>query len=217
MNRCPEKVRREVFIKYICGYTPRELADEFGIHFTTIYRWIERWKKSLSKHTLAELPLQDMGTIFEYADKLKRQLDEVECFLAIIHESGVIQMIPKKKRVNIAKKYAEVYPVKLLCDTFEVPLSTLYYYRRKIKSKTQRQREECDISNAIRAIFEESKGRLGAERIRVLLHKQGITTSKRRISKLMKQMGLYSNRKTTTYYSPDVTSDLKESIDVKIL
>ena len=127
MNCCPGKIKREIFIKYICGFIPKELADEFGIHFTTIYRWIEGWKRDLPRHTLKELPLQDIGTILEYTENLKRQLDEVERSLSIIHKSRVLQTVPLKERITMAKKLIETYPVKLLCDTFEIPMSTLYY------------------------------------------------------------------------------------------
>lgn len=217
MNCCPAKIKREIFIKYICGYTPKELADEFGIHFTTIYRWIERWKKDLPKHTLKELPLQDIETILEYTENLKHRLDDAERFLSIIHESRVLQTVPLKERITIAKKLIEIYPVKLLCETFEIPMSTFYYYKGKTRNETKRQQEECDLSDAIRSVFEESKGRLGAERIRVLLQEQGITTSKRRISRLMKQMGLSSNECARTYYPSSCVIDLEEGIDVKIL
>ena len=217
MNCCPGKIKREIFIKYICGFTPKELADEFGIHFTTIYRWIERWKKDLSEHTLAELSFQDMGMVLEYSKDLKQQLDETERALSIIHESEVLQTIPLKERVSIAKKYVETYPIKLICHTFEIPVSTLYYYKRKTRNETKRQQEEHDLSDAIRVIFEENKGRLGVERIRILLQEQGITTSKRRIGRLMKQMGLSSNRCARTYYPSSCVFDLEEGADVKIL
>lgn len=217
MNCCPAKIKREIFIKYICGYTPKELADEFGIHFTTIYRWIEGWKKDLPRHTLKELPLQDIGTILEYTENLKHRLDDAERSLAIIHESSVLQTVPLKERITIAKNLIEIYPVKLLCDTFEIPMSTLYYHKRKIRNETRRQQEEHDLSDAIYAIFEESKGRLGVERIRVLLQEQGITTIRRRIGRLMKQMGLSSNECARTYYPFSCVIDLEEGIDVKIL
>ena len=217
MNCYPAKIKHEIFMKYICGYTPKELADEFGIHFTTIYRWIEKWRKDLPKHTLAELPLQDMGMVLEYTEVLKRQLDEAKCSLAIIHESGVLQTVPMKERITIAKKFAETYSVKLLCDTFEIPMSTLYYHRRKIRSETKRQQKEHDLSDIIRVIFEENKGRLGAERIRVLLQQQGITTSSRRIRKLLKQMKLSNDTKEIVYYAPAYTVDIEEGADVKLL
>ena len=217
MNCCPGKIKREIFIKYICGFIPKELADEFGIHFTTIYRWIEGWKRDLPRHTLKELPLQDIGTILEYTENMKRQLDEVERSLSIIHKSRVLQTVPLKERITMAKKLIETYPVKLLCDTFEIPMSTLYYYKRKTRNETKRQQEEHDLSDAIRVIFEENKGRLGVERIRILLQEQGITTSKRRIGRLMKQMGLSSNRCARTYYPSSCVFDLEEGVDVKIL
>lgn len=204
-------------MKYLCGYTPIELADEFEIHFTTVYRWIQKWRKDLSQHTLEELPFQDMGMVLEYIKSLKQQLDEAEHSLSIIHESKVLQTIPFKERVSMAKKYIEAYPVKLLCRTFEIPASTLYYYRGKARDETKRQKEERDLSDAIRTIFEKCKGRLGAERIRVLLQEQGITVSKRRIGKLMKQMGLSSNKYANTYYPSNCALDLEEGADVKIL
>lgn len=217
MNCCPAKIKREIFIKYICGYIPKELADEFGIHLTTIYRWIEGWKRDLPKHTLKELPLQDIGTILEYTENLKHRLDDAERSLAIIHESSILQTVPLKERITIAKNLIEIYPVKLLCDTFEIPMSTLYYYKRKTRNETKRQEEERDLSDAIRSVFEESKGRLGADRIRVLLQEQGITTSKRRIGRLMKQTGLSSNEGARMYYPFSCVGDLEEGIDVKIL
>lgn len=217
MNRCPEKIKQEIFIKYICGYTPKELSDEFGIHFTTIYRWIERWKKDLSEHTLADLSFQDMGMVLEYIKNLKQQLDETERALSIIHESEVLQTIPLKERVSMAKKYVETHPIKLICHTFEIPVSTLYYYKRKIRDGTRYQQEDRDICDAIREVFEESNGRLGAERIRVLLQERGIKTSKRRIGKLMKQMGLSGNGETNICYYPNSALDLEEGADVKIL
>lgn len=217
MNCYPEKIKREVFTKYLCGYTPIELANEFEIHFTTIYRWIEKWKKDLSEHTLEELPFQDVGMILEHIKSLRKQLDEAERSLSIIHESNVLQTISLKERVGMVKKYVETYPVKLLCRTFEIPVSTLYYYKRKARDETKRQKEEHDLNNAIHTIFEKCRGRLGAERIRVLLQEQGITVSKRRIGKLMKQMGLSSNEYTNTYYPSNCALDLEEGTDVKIL
>ena len=38
-----KSIRQEVFVKYVCGYTPKEIAKETGIHFVTIYRWVNSW------------------------------------------------------------------------------------------------------------------------------------------------------------------------------
>lgn len=163
------------------------------------------------------MPFQDMGMVLEYIKSLKQQLDEAERSLSIIHESNMLQTIPLKDRVGMAKKYIGTYPVKLLCRTFEIPVSTLYYYKRKARDETKRQKEERDLSGAIRVIFEKCRGRLGAEKIRILLQEQGITVSKRRIGKLMKQMGLSSNEYVNAYYPSNCVLDLEEGTDVKVL
>ena len=32
-------IKQEIFVKYVCGYTPKEIAEESGIHFVTIFRF----------------------------------------------------------------------------------------------------------------------------------------------------------------------------------
>lgn len=46
-----KRIKQEVFVKYVCGYTPKEIAKETEIHFTTIYRWINNWGKDLNGPT----------------------------------------------------------------------------------------------------------------------------------------------------------------------
>lgn len=47
-----KSIRQEVFVKYVCGYTPKEIAKETGIHFVTIYRWVNSWRKNLNDRPL---------------------------------------------------------------------------------------------------------------------------------------------------------------------
>ena len=130
MKRCAEKVRQEILIRYMCGDTPKELSEEFDIHFATVYRWIDTWENETEKHFLTELPLQKMGMVLEYVKDLKQQLEETERSLAIVHESGILQAIPLKERLNMAMSLAETYSAKLLCHTFEISQSTFYHHRR---------------------------------------------------------------------------------------
>ena len=158
-----------------------------------------------------------MGMVLEYVKGLKQQLEETERSLAIIHESGILQAIPLKERLNMAMSLVETYSAKLLCHTFEIPQSTFYHHRKNKGGGTERQQRDCDICNAIRDAFAESRGRLGSRRIQMLLHRKGIEVGKRKVSKLMKQMGLLTNQGTTIYYSPTCTSHMEEVDDVKIL
>ena len=106
-------------------------------------------------------------------------------------------------------------PAKFLSQTFEVSLSSIYYHKRQGQRKAERQKQDEDISAKIRKIFTESDGRLGAERIRIQLHNQGIVTSKKKIIKLMNQMGLVGSRRSNAYYPFE--SQEEEGDNVQIL
>lgn len=212
--RYTKDIQQKMFTKYVCGYSPQEIAKEFGIHYVTIYRWINTWRKNMDSRPLTDLPLQDVGTILTYSEELKRKLDEAEHSLSIIHTSGILQTIPLRQRISMALPLLDSYPAKFLAQTFEVSLSSIYYHKGKEQSKTKHQKRDEDISSKIQEIFRESDGRYGAERIRIQLHNQGIVTSKKKIIKLMKQMGLVSNTCSGTYYPSQSQEEEGENVQI---
>ena len=48
-------IKQKVLVKYVCGYTPKEIAEESGIHFVTIYCWINTWRKDMDVCPLTDL------------------------------------------------------------------------------------------------------------------------------------------------------------------
>lgn len=104
--------KHEAFIKYICGYSPQELANELNVHFTTVYRWINDWQKDLSCRKLTDLSIQDIGEILTYTEELRQQLIAIERSTAIIHESKVMQIIPMEQRIDMAVSLLDRY---ILC------------------------------------------------------------------------------------------------------
>lgn len=217
MKHISEIQKHEAFIKYICGYSPQELANELNVHFTTVYRWIGAWKRTLSRYKLADLPIQDVGAILTYTEELRQQLANLERSTAIIHESKVMQTIPLEQRIDMAVSFLETYSVSTLCQTFEINPSTLYYHKRAFQNGTKHLKQDGQINSAIAGIFEESGARFGAERIRIQLEKRGIKTSKKRIIRLMKHMGLYNKSAERPYYPSSNADHLENTYDVQIL
>lgn len=217
MKHISEIQKHEAFIKYIRGYSPQELANELNVHFTTVYRWISAWKRTLSRYKLADLPIQDVGAILTYTEELRQQLADLERSTAIIHKSKVMQTIPLEQRIDIAVSFLETYPVSTLCQTFEINPSTLYYHKRDFQNGTKHLKQDGQINSAIAEIFEESGARFGAERIRIQLEKRGIKTSKKRIIRLMKRMGLYNKSAERPYYPSSNADYLENTYDVQIL
>ena len=43
MKPYSEDQKYEVLQKYLWGYAPQKIADEVGVHRSTVYRWIADW------------------------------------------------------------------------------------------------------------------------------------------------------------------------------
>lgn len=217
MKPYSENQKYEVLQKYLCGYTPQKIADEVGIHRTTVYRWIAEWKEDLKSHTLAELPIQDMGAILTHIAELEKLVNEQNRTISIIHESHILQSIPLKHRLDMAMQYLNIYSAKQVCRAFEIRLSSLYYHIGATQKETRYQQKENLLRSEITRVFEDSGRRFGAERIRLQLRNHGIRTSKKRIIRLMKQMGFYNESPEQSYYPMPDAGDLEDVQDVQIL
>lgn len=217
MKPYSENQKYEVLQKYLCGYTPQKIADEMGIHRTTVYRWIAEWKEDLKSHTLAELPIQDMGAILTHIAELEKLVNEQNRTISIIHESHILQSVPLKHRLDMAMQYLNTYSAKQVCRAFEIRLSSLYYHIGATQKETRYQQKENLLRSEITRVFEDSGRRFGAERIRLQLRNQGIRTSKKRIIRLMKQMGLYNGNPEQSYYPMSNAGDPEDAQDVQIL
>ena len=212
-----ETQKHDALLQYLCGHTPKEIAENIGVHFTTVYRWIDCLKESLEEHMLTELSIQDMEAVLTRIAELQKQLDEQKRMLFIIHESQILRSIPLNHRINIALRYTDIYSATQLGRIFEIKLSTLYYHMRNARERTKRHRQEDLLCSTIAAIFEESGKRFGAERIHLQMKKQGIRISKKRVIRLMKQMGLYSVDLEVSHYCSSEANGLENTQDVQIL
>ena len=217
MKPYSEDQKYEVLQKYLWGYAPPKIADEVGVHRSTVYRWIADWKDDLKRYTLAELPIQDMGAVLTHIADLERQLDEQKRMIAIIHESHILQSIPLKYRLDMATQYLNTYSLTQLCHVFEIRPSSLYYHIGATRKETRYQQKEQLLRSEITRAFEDSGRRLGAEQIRLQLRNHGIHTSKKRIIRLMKQMGLYNKGSEQLYYPVPDVGNSENTQDVQVL
>jgi transposase InsO family protein len=96
----------------------------------------------------------------------------------------------------VARTLSNKYSVSELCKFLGLNRSSVYYHPKSVK-------DEAVLKGMIKQIFEDSHNNYGKRKIRVELQKLGVIVSKRKISKLMYEMGLVSNylknRKTRDY------------------
>lgn len=82
------------------------------------------------------------------------------------------------------------YPIRTMCEALDIPKST--YYQSLNKTESNRDRENCEFTEKIIRIYEESKKRYGAPKIHEILEKQGHKISLKRVQRLMKKTDIRS-------------------------
>ena len=85
------------------------------------------------------------------------------------------------------------YPVSVLCETLGVSLSG--YYAWKNRPLSQHQREDHQLTEHIQAVYHACRQVYGSPRIHAELREQGITISRKRVVRLMRERGLSACRR----------------------
>jgi len=83
--------------------------------------------------------------------------------------------------------------VGLMCRVYSVSVSGYYAWRKRDPS--QRQKQDMQLLEKIRALQETGRGLYGSDRIYRRLDAQGVTCSRKRIVRLMRENGLNSRRR----------------------
>lgn len=93
--------------------------------------------------------------------------------------------------MRLPKSYGQ-YSVHTLCDALGVSRGTFYnhIFRRKDGTEYDKRREE--MRKQIKAVFDESRQRFGANKICAVLAERGIRTTHKYVAEPMREMGLYS-------------------------
>jgi putative transposase len=80
------------------------------------------------------------------------------------------------------------YPVRRLCRTIGAPESG--YYRWRTRETTARVREDRRLKQKILSIHAQANECYGTWRVERVLRRQGVSTSRRRVGRLRRELGL---------------------------
>jgi putative transposase len=93
----------------------------------------------------------------------------------------------------MVEDYRKEYPVTVLCETLGVSLSG--YYAWKKRPMSEHQREDHQIAAHIREVYQSYRQVYGSPRIHAELRDQGITISRKRVARVMREQGLSACRR----------------------
>lgn len=88
------------------------------------------------------------------------------------------------------RKHREEFPVSLMCNVIGASRSGYYSWLKRPESKTAK--DNKDLISEIRSVHKESRNRYGSPRIHAELKDRGIKCSLKRVSRLMREDGLYA-------------------------
>lgn len=185
----PEAFKTNIVRRYESGEKIKDLSQELHISQSTIYRWRKEYRTIKARkrsYTPAEF------------DALSRRLQKAEHELEVIRLSNYIAGVPLQKKLStlteLYRKPNNPYSVHELCDALDVARGTFYNHIFRKVDHSKYEDEQMELMLKVQQIFDDSKQRYGAEKIRVILAEGGIRTSAKRISSIMQELGLKSIR-----------------------
>lgn len=186
-QKISKKDKIELVKKYWKGQSVASLCSESGIPRSTLYSWLKPYRQLQS----SEKCLYSFFTQKDYTD-LKRHADKLEKMLEIVQATGCTAKSPLDEKIEVFRSIQGQYSARLICDALNISRST--YHKRIIKNDNPSMNEQHkqEISKQIRAVFDESEQRYGADKILAVLTARGFRTSKKFILQRMREMGLKS-------------------------
>ena len=170
--------------RYQDGESVAEICADTGVARSTFYTWIKPYTISTTD-SCYEVSQQEFI-------KMKQKLQKLEQKVEILQKVDCTASAPLQDKLKeLAKLYGQ-YSVHALCEALCVSRGTFYnhIFRRKEVTAYDKRREE--MKEHIRAVFDESQQRFGANKIAVVLAERGIHTSPKYVAELMREMGLQS-------------------------
>ena len=180
MFRIDEKIANEIVTRYQKGEKPSDLAREFHIARSSVYRLIESRKKTEAQ-SVTKMSQKDFNNMKKKLERLQR---ENEVFYAC--QSG--RNSPLEMKYDDITRLKDKYGIHTLCRVLNVNRSAYYHHLLRSPEKTMIELEDEKLRPMIKKIFEDSKERFGSRKIKVVLGRKGVQVSEVRIRRLMKEM-----------------------------
>lgn len=168
---------------YHQGKPISELCEKYSISRSSLYRWINQYSER--KAPKSGKPISGHRLLCLEEENLKlRQENE------ILKKADCWQKLTRKEKLVMIDELFDQYSLHSLCDALDVPRGTYYNYKKSLGKEKHIDKQNAEYKPIIRQIFDQYKGRLGARPIRTKMKQQGIEIGVRRVSALMKEMGL---------------------------
>ena len=98
-------------------------------------------------------------------------------------------------KYQFIEQYKQEFPVVVMCQVLDVSESGFYAWRKR--PACRHQREDAQLTETIRQVFASHSGRYGSPRLHADLRDQGMSCSRKRVARLMREAGIEARAKKT--------------------
>ena len=180
------KEEKMAFVKrYQDGETVIQICNENQIPRSTFYRWIQDYQKTVTDSGTAVTPQE-----FLY---LKRKVKKLEDTVQILKKVSCTVSSPLQEKLKAMEVLYGQFSVHTLCEALDVPRGTFYnhiFRNKRGNTLATKRREELKVQ--IQKIYDDSEQIYGAGKITAILRNQGIKTSAKYVSQIMRELGISS-------------------------
>ena len=184
-KRYTSEEKNELVALYESGQAIRNICAEHHVTKSALYNWIRQNKKTKLSPAIT-MSATDIVL-------LQRRVARLAFENEIYKTSGCSVSSPEKEKLEAIKRLRNTYSVHSLCDVLGVRRSTAYYHMNRKPITTLLEKEDVNLREKVKRIFEEHRQCYGARKICETLKQEGIKTTPKRVTRLMKEMELKCN------------------------
>ncbi len=193
MKIYPENKIREIIQEYENGRHITELSTEYQVAKSSIYRWVHSYTRR-EVASISEISQRELYLLQIELERLRID-NQIFCRCECSRKSPLTEKLPEMARLK------DEFSVHALCRVLDVRRSTFYHYLYRRPKKTLIEIEDDTLRPRIRELFQNSKERFGARKIRAKLIAEGVKVSEKRIHRLMDEMELVCKQVRLRYWS----------------
>lgn len=180
-----QEQKQELVNRYLSSESVKSITADTGVARSTLYSWISAYKNADS--TIAPT----LREFKEYQRKNK-YLTEI---INILQTSPCSAQAPLREKLSAIEELSSDYHVHTLCKALKVSKGTYYNHIFRNKRENSQYNLKCEeLKPVIQDIFDGNHQILGASKITPILRERGYKVSEKTVTRLMRELGLYSIR-----------------------
>lgn len=168
---------------YERNHTIAETIEEFGVSESALFEWRKLYDQSHD-------PMIDGSSKYKYFRQSQNHLRKTENMLEVVQKASCGANATIDEKMAVIRELEGQYSIHVLCEALNLSRGTYYNRKRRENIVTSHEKGDEDIKPIIKQIFYDSKKRFGRKPIQHKLSERGYCVSEKRVSRLMKEMGL---------------------------